>query len=48
MWMCRQKHKHTGDIQDDFINGVEEFDSFAHSQNEFIVNKVYHCPYAKS
>jgi len=28
LWM----YKHTGEVWDDFINGVEEFDNFACSQ----------------
>jgi len=47
MGMYHWKDKHTNDIQDEFINDVEEFDSFAHSHHEFMVNKLYHCPCAK-
>ena len=47
MWMYHRIDKHTGELRDEFISGVEEFDSFARSQQEFIVNNVYRCLCAK-
>ena len=32
MWMYHRIDKHTGELRDEFISGVEEFDCFAHFQ----------------
>ena len=45
--MYHRKENRTGELLDDFINGVEEFDRFACSQNEYMVNGVYRCPCTK-
>jgi len=44
MWMCQRKDNK---LRDEFIAGVEQFDAFARSQNEYIINGVYHCPCTK-
>ena len=31
MWMCQQKDNRTGELRDEFIAGVEQFDTFARS-----------------
>ena len=47
VWMYRRIDKQTGELRDDFIRGVEEFDRFARSQQDFVVNNVYRCPCTK-
>ena len=47
MWMCQRKDNCMGELRDEFIVGVEQFDAFARFQNEYIVNGVYRCPCAK-
>ena len=41
LWMYRRKDKRTGELRDEFLRGIEKFDSFAWSQQEFMVNQVY-------
>ena len=43
MWMYHRKDNCTGELHDEFIAGVEQFDMFARSQNEYIANRVYRC-----
>ena len=45
--MYHRKDNCTGELQDEFIAGVEQFDTFALSQNKYIVNGVYRCPCSK-
>ena len=45
--MYRRTDKQTGELRDEFISGVEDFDKFARSQQEFMVNTVYRCPCTK-
>ena len=47
MWMYHRKDDRTGELRDEFIAGVEHFDTFTRSQNEYIVNGVYRCPCTK-
>uniref|UniRef100_A0A7C9DL29 Transposase-associated domain-containing protein n=1 Tax=Opuntia streptacantha TaxID=393608 RepID=A0A7C9DL29_OPUST len=47
LWMYRRIDTETGELRDEFINGVEAFDKFARSQQEFMVNNVYRCPCTK-
>ena len=47
MLMCHGKDNRTGELRDEFIAGVEQFDAFARSQNKYIVNRVYRCPCTK-
>ena len=43
MWMYHRKDNYTGELRDDFINEVKEFDKFARSSHKYMVNGVYHC-----
>ena len=45
--MYHRKDNRTVEFGDEFIAGVEQFDMFARSQNEYIVNGVYRCPCSK-
>ena len=45
--MYHRKDNCTSEFRDEFITGVEEFDRFARSQNEYNVNGVYRCPCTK-
>jgi len=45
--MYRRIDKQTGELQDEFISGVEDFDKFARSQQQFMVKNVYRCPCTK-
>jgi len=47
MWMSQQKDNRTGELRDEFIARVEQFDAFAQTQNEYFVNGVYRCPCTK-
>ena len=33
VWMYHRKDNRTGELREEFIAGVEQFDIFAHSQN---------------
>jgi len=45
--MYRRIDKHTGELRHEFISGVEDFDKFARSHQEFLGNHVYRCSYTK-
>ena len=42
--MFQRKDNRTGELRDEFIAGVEQFNTFARSQNKYIINGVYRCP----
>ena len=47
MWIYHRKDNRTSELHDEFINGVEEFDRFARTQNEYMVNGVCRSPCTK-